>query len=504
MILRSLILSASLAVVWASPAPATEYPGPDSRIAWKTYSPETLAVAKRQKKPLFLLISASWCHWCRQYESQSLESPDVAEVLNSRFVPVFVDHDRRPDVVARYPSRGLPVTVILNPQGGHEVTVSGYLSKEQLRTNLAQTLAELSDSAATVEPTSVQAPTTATKLRTAAHRLLEREYDPIYQGLGTGAKLPHPDILQFMLEGSPRDRKRAHDTLRVLSGEAPWLERLGKHSLLDPVEGGYFRYATLRNWSHPHYEKLLGLNADLLRSLLTMARQTQDKAALSWARQTLSYLDRVLLDPETGGYFGSQAADDAYYHLPARERAAQKPPSVDRRHYASSSARMAIALFEAAEGLASQPHRARAVKVSEDLARRVGPDGAIAHDWTRAGASELSGVLDDQAWTALALTEAFKRTGRAEFRAKAVQVLDFVLQRRKAPGGGFTLEDGGTVLVRPNAEVALAFAKGYRALGHERFGAGARHAFLAAMEHDLEAGHAWSAARLIGGASGGR
>ena len=39
---------------------------------------------------------------------------------------------------------------------------------------------------------------------------------------------------------------------------------MGASPLRDPVEGGFFRYATRADWSEPHYERMLTDNALLL------------------------------------------------------------------------------------------------------------------------------------------------------------------------------------------------------------------------------------------------
>jgi uncharacterized protein YyaL (SSP411 family) len=63
--------------------------------------------------------------------------------------------------------------------------------------------------------------------------------------------------------------------------------------------------------------------------------------------KTTGYLDRVLRDPHTGLYAGSQDADEHYYSMDAEERAAANPPYVDRRIYTSWNAALAIGYMEA-------------------------------------------------------------------------------------------------------------------------------------------------------------
>jgi uncharacterized protein YyaL (SSP411 family) len=64
--------------------------------------------------------------------------------------------------------------------------------------------------------------------------------------------------------------------------------------------------------------------------------------------RTTGYLDRVLGDPKTGLYAGSQDADEHYYSMDAEERAQANPPFVDRRIYTAWNAALAISYGEKA------------------------------------------------------------------------------------------------------------------------------------------------------------
>src|SRR6202043_1171389 len=121
--------------------------------------------------------------------------------------------------------------------------------------------------------------------------------------------------------------------------EDPELRRMAVHTLekmagggtYDHVEGGFFRYSTTQDWSVPHFEKMLEDHAGLVSAL--------SLAGLGPVLDTTTgYLDRVLRDPETGLYAGSQDADEHYYSLGAGERSPENAPYVDRRVYTSWNA----------------------------------------------------------------------------------------------------------------------------------------------------------------------
>src|SRR5260370_5935804 len=57
---------------------------------------------------------------------------------------------------------------------------------------------------------------------------------------------------------------------------------------------------------------------------------------------TTGYLDRVLRDPVTGLYAGSQDADEHYYALDAGGGGQGPPPAFDRRHFTSWESAVAV------------------------------------------------------------------------------------------------------------------------------------------------------------------
>src|SRR5262245_62320257 len=89
---------------------------PTSKVRFVEPSPAVFEAAQREGKPLFLLISAVWCYWCKYFEQQVLADAEVSKYLNQHYVSVFADYDRRPDLVRKY-VRGLPMIVLFAPVG---------------------------------------------------------------------------------------------------------------------------------------------------------------------------------------------------------------------------------------------------------------------------------------------------------------------------------------------------------------------------------------------------
>src|SRR5213593_4404589 len=66
-------------------------------VDWFPWGPEAFEKARSEKKPIFLSIGYSTCHWCHVMERESFENDDIAAILNRDYVPIKVDREERPD-----------------------------------------------------------------------------------------------------------------------------------------------------------------------------------------------------------------------------------------------------------------------------------------------------------------------------------------------------------------------------------------------------------------------
>ena len=67
-------------------------------VNWYPWGAEAFKKAKNEKKPLFVSIGYSTCHWCHVMERESFEDAEVAANLNEHFVSIKVDREEHPDV----------------------------------------------------------------------------------------------------------------------------------------------------------------------------------------------------------------------------------------------------------------------------------------------------------------------------------------------------------------------------------------------------------------------
>jgi uncharacterized protein YyaL (SSP411 family) len=403
-------------------------------VRWNGWEPEALARAAAEGKLIFLDISATWCHWCHVLDRTSLSDPRVVRMLNEDYIPVRVDTDRRPDINDRYNQGGWPTTAVLLPDG-QLLTGATYLPPDALASVLGKCRDFYRKDRDRVEEY-IRSASARTReagergnlpetprpedLALVKHAVLGA-YDPVHPGFFREPKFPVPDILAFLRDAWAAEAgKEACDRLLAV------LRTMAASGVFDPVEGGFFRYATRRDWSVPHYEKMLADNAELL-SLYAVAWERTGEAAFSSAGYgILRFLLTKLYDPDTGAFFASQDADEEYYPLPAEERSHRVPPPVDRTVFSEYNAKAVTALVAA--------HRAFGAPGTDDAGR----------DSLLARASVLANRLRESLWDPIA--------GQARFLPPA--------------GGGRDVPRG---LLSDHVAVATAYLDLYEETGSDEY-----------------------------------
>jgi uncharacterized protein YyaL (SSP411 family) len=310
----------------------------DNPIDWYPWGPEAFEKAKRENKPLFLSVGYSSCHWCHVIAAESFSDPGVAGLLNSRFVPVKVDKEERPDVDAVYMqalqalegSGGWPMTIIATPEG-HPFYAATYLPKSEMirvlnlaweqwqKDTLAITAAAerftrtLRDLSYTFAPASAD----LSLLKGAFHAFSEA-YDSQYGGFGDAPKFPSGQNILFLL------------AYYGLTGQADALEmalstldHMYRGGIFDHVGGGICRYATDRRWLIPHFEKTLYDNAVTAAAFAEAYRMTGRGHYRAAAEGIAAYIRREMTGPE-GELYAAQDADangreGAYYLFTQQE-----------------------------------------------------------------------------------------------------------------------------------------------------------------------------------------
>ncbi|WP_265111477.1 thioredoxin domain-containing protein [Halosolutus halophilus] len=317
----------------------------DNPVNWQPWDERALEAAREHDVPIFLSIGYSACHWCHVMEEESFADEEVAEVLNEHFVPIKVDREERPDVDSIYMTvcqlvtggGGWPLSAWLTPDG-KPFYVGTYFPKEPKRgqPGFRDLLDRISDSwrdpddraemenradqwteaargqlEETPESVGAAEPPSSEVLETAADTAL-RSADRQYGGFGSGGpKFPQPARLRVLARA---DDRTGRDEYRAVLEET--LDAMAAGGLYDHVGGGFHRYCVDRDWTVPHFEKMLYDNAEIPRTMLAGYQLTGNERYAEVTRETLAFVDRELTHDE-GGFFSTL---DAQSETEAGER----------------------------------------------------------------------------------------------------------------------------------------------------------------------------------------
>ncbi|MDO8538212.1 MAG: DUF255 domain-containing protein [archaeon] len=321
-------------------------------IHWKEWNAEAFIEAEKQKKPILLSISAVWCHWCHVMDHTTYGDERVAKLINESFIPVRIDTDKRPEINQRYNVGGWPTAAILTFKG-NMVDATTYLPANNMIGFLSSGLYTFESIGKQFDEKFEEFYKQNKDLRKNSeisfkeaineiNQQAETSFDEEFGGFGFEPKFPIPELLQFLssyysFEKTPRTLKMLEKTLTILS-------RSGTY---DSQEQGFFRYSTVRDWSVPHYEKMLEDNSQLIFIYLELFKKTGNDELKNAALNALDYLFNKLFDKEFNVFFGSQDADEEYYKLSLSERKSLKEPFIDKTIFTDWNALMVPALLNA-------------------------------------------------------------------------------------------------------------------------------------------------------------
>lgn len=308
-------------------------------VDWYPWGPEAFAKAKKENKPIFISIGYSTCYWCHVAERTIYSNPDIAKLMNQRFVNVKVDSEQRPDIDRIYMlarqlmtgGGGWPNNLFLTPDLKPFYAGSYFPPKDDPRagpgfptvlaaiheiwtSDRAQALSVAENVMATMRR--VQSATTGGTVApikpdawlAKARNTLLPQFDPQHGGFAdrrSGTKFPNPPRLALLLLDHQINR-----TPNALSGVLNTLDAMAFGGIHDHLVGGFHRYSTEPTWSVPHFEKMLYDNAQLLRLYAEAFRITRNPLYREIAAETARYLEADAMAPEGGFY----TARDAQLH----------------------------------------------------------------------------------------------------------------------------------------------------------------------------------------------
>ena len=366
-----------------------------AQIDWQPWSDSVFAQAKQEGRFVLLDLGTGWCHWCHVMEEETYSDPAVIELIRKRYLPVRVDADSRPDLANRYEDYGWPATVVFNSDGSEIVKRQGYIPPRPMASMLQAIIDDPSPGPSVLAEANLSASQQAflstdelAKLR----KTLVDTYDWRNEGWGTIQKFLNWDVIEYCFtqarKGDSSFERMARKTLAA------------QLNLIDPVWGGVCQYSTDGDWQHPHFEKIMQMQAENLRIYAEAYAVWGDPLYLGTAQKIRGYIKDFLTSPE-GAFYASQDADlvpgehsASYFQLSDPERRKLGIPRIDQHIYARENgwAINSLAVLYAVSGERQYLEEAtRAAKWI--LAHRGLPGGGFRHDETDGAGPYLADTL---------------------------------------------------------------------------------------------------------------
>jgi uncharacterized protein YyaL (SSP411 family) len=419
-------------------------------IEWLPWGADAFARARAEEKPVLLSITAAWCRACHEMDRTTYADPGVAALIRDRFIPVRVDTDRRPDINDRYNLGGWPTTAFLTSDGG-VLTGATFVPLDRMSGVLTRVanafharLADMNGSTPAARDLA-EAEGEGGRRDVPMDELIDSifgTFDQEHGGFGIEPKFPlaaplHLAIALYRDNGDEAWRRIVEHTLDAMADGGLW----------DRDGGGFYRYATTRDWRFPHEEKLLETNAALLRVFAEAALVFGRTVDRERCRAVAAFITSALRS-EAGGFHGSDA---------------------DRILYADANASAAGALLGAAIVLDDSALGQEALASFERVVMLCYKPGlGIAHYFD--GTARVRGLLGDQVAAIAGLLDAYDASEGEPYRMMAEELGLFIVRDLwDAAGGGFfdrapTPDDIGLLRTRRkpfvvNADAALALGR---------------------------------------------
>lgn len=305
-------------------------------------------------------------------ERESFASADVAQLLNDYFIPIKIDREERPDVDAIYMnyvqattgSGGWPLNVFVTPDlepvfGGtywpgpnHSMTAVGTAvaetvgfleilekmknvwtqqegrcreSAKEITKQLRQFAEEGVHSHKTNEKGDADEEVLEIDLLEEAYQHFAHKYDKVNGGFSHAPKFPTPTNLSLLLRlgqwpPTVRDVVGEEECTSASAMVVNTLRRMARGGIRDQIGYGFARYSVTKDWSLPHFEKMLYDQSQLLDVYLDAFLITRDPEMLGAVYDIATYLTSPPMQAEKGGFFSAEDADSYPSHSDTEKR----------------------------------------------------------------------------------------------------------------------------------------------------------------------------------------
>ena len=130
-------------------------------INWRTSYQQAEEESNKEGKLLLVKVSATWCGPCRQMKQLTFADSRVVDLVRTDFVPLAIDADEQPDLVAGFHVEAYPTTIVVGPDRAVLKRMKGFQSADSLLSTLtsvtktqpaARSISNYGDAASALEP----------------------------------------------------------------------------------------------------------------------------------------------------------------------------------------------------------------------------------------------------------------------------------------------------------------------------------------------------------------
>ena len=133
-----IVLVAAFGALSQSPVTAQE-------VKWRHDYNAARREAEQKNLPLVVDIGTENCYWCNKLEAITFHDPAVAEIMNTRYIPLKVDAQRNPALTDALRIQAYPTVVLAASDGKILATLEGYMDAFRFHEQLQRALVSVSN-----------------------------------------------------------------------------------------------------------------------------------------------------------------------------------------------------------------------------------------------------------------------------------------------------------------------------------------------------------------------